>query len=105
MITLVHQGKQTIDGFACAHDVGFRAYLSEFVVAPARQRQGLGSELLAEIERPARHTDAPSSLPIVARRREILSLERLGPPPVHYFGSGFGSFESPRTRAHRREAR
>jgi GNAT superfamily N-acetyltransferase len=82
MITLVHQGKQTIDGFACAHDVGFRAYLSEFVVAPARQRQGLGSELLAEIERPARHTDAPSSLPIVARRREILSLERLGPPPV-----------------------
>ena len=38
-------------GFACAHDVGFRAYLSELVVAPSHQRQGVGSAPLAAVER------------------------------------------------------
>ena len=50
-IALVHQEGAVIDGFICAHDLGFRAYLSEFVVASHVRRQGLGTRLLAEIER------------------------------------------------------
>jgi len=50
-IALVHQDDDTIDGFICGHDVGFRAYLSELVVSPASQRRGVGSQLVAELER------------------------------------------------------
>src|SRR5262245_45019735 len=46
-IALVHQEGQVIDGFACAHDVGFRAYLSELVVSPTFQGQGVGARLLS----------------------------------------------------------
>jgi GNAT superfamily N-acetyltransferase len=50
-IALVHQGARAIDGFICAHDVGFRAYLSELVVSPQVQHRGIGSRLLSEVER------------------------------------------------------
>jgi ribosomal protein S18 acetylase RimI-like enzyme len=40
-----------IDGFISAHDLSFRAYLSELVVAPQAQRRGIGARLLGEIER------------------------------------------------------
>ena len=50
-LALVHEAHNSINGFACAHDVGFRAYLSELVVTPGAERQGIGSQLLSEIER------------------------------------------------------
>src|SRR5437764_1481609 len=50
-VALVHQDGGTIDGFACAHDVSFRAYLSELVVSPASQGRGVGAGLLSELER------------------------------------------------------
>jgi ribosomal protein S18 acetylase RimI-like enzyme len=50
-IVLVHLDGGVIEGFACAHDVGFRAYLSELVVSPMSQGRGVGSRLLAEIEK------------------------------------------------------
>ena len=50
-IALVHEDGATVDGFICAHDLGFRAYLSELVVAPRAQRHGIGARLLAEVER------------------------------------------------------
>lgn len=37
-------------GFISAHDLGFRAYLSELVIAESRQRSGLGTALLREVE-------------------------------------------------------
>src|SRR4030095_15692652 len=40
-----------IVGFACAHDVGFRAYLSELAVAEPWQRRGIGRSLLAAVSR------------------------------------------------------
>ena len=49
-IALVHHEGQMIDGFACAHDAGFRAYLSEFVVSPTSQGRGVGTRLLSELE-------------------------------------------------------
>jgi GNAT superfamily N-acetyltransferase len=50
-IALVHHEDDTIDGFACGHDVGFRAYLSELVVSPASKGRGVGSRLVSELER------------------------------------------------------
>ena len=50
-IALVHQEDDTINGFVCGHDVGFRAYLSALVVSPASQLRGVGSRLIAELER------------------------------------------------------
>ena len=37
-------------GFVCAHDVGFRAYLSELAVSESEQGSGLGTELLYRVE-------------------------------------------------------
>ena len=50
-LALVNEAHNSINGFACAHDVGFRAYLSELVVTSGAQRQHIGSQLLSEIER------------------------------------------------------
>ena len=37
-------------GFVCAHDLGFRAYLSELAVSESEQRSGLGTQLLQRVE-------------------------------------------------------
>ena len=45
-LALVACQDQTIIGFACFHDVGFRAYLSEMIVHPNHQRSRVGTQLL-----------------------------------------------------------
>jgi ribosomal protein S18 acetylase RimI-like enzyme len=50
-VALVHLDSERIDGFVCAHDLGFRAYLSELVVSPSARSGGIGGQLLAEAER------------------------------------------------------
>ena len=50
-IAIVHLDAEIIDGFACAHDVAFRSYLSELVVLPSAQGKGIGRQLLTEIEK------------------------------------------------------
>lgn len=37
-------------GFICAHDLGFRAYLSELIVAGKARGKGIGSELVKAVE-------------------------------------------------------
>jgi GNAT superfamily N-acetyltransferase len=49
-VGLVDEDHDTLLGFACAHDVGFRAYLSALVVSPSAQGRGVGGRLLEEIE-------------------------------------------------------
>jgi ribosomal protein S18 acetylase RimI-like enzyme len=41
----------TIQGFVCGHDLGFRAYLSELVVAAHVRRRGIARQLLRHLER------------------------------------------------------
>jgi GNAT superfamily N-acetyltransferase len=50
-VAIVHLDAENIDGFACAHDLCFRAYLSELVVLPSAQGKGIGGQLLTEIEK------------------------------------------------------
>ena len=50
-VALLHVKGEQVDGFAGAHDVGFRAYLSELVVSPSAQGEGVGGRLLTEAER------------------------------------------------------
>lgn len=39
-----------IVGYACAHDLGFRAYLSECIVAAAARGNGIGERLVEHIQ-------------------------------------------------------
>jgi len=41
---------EEIVGFICGHDLGFRAYLSELVVAKMHRDQGIGKLLVAHLE-------------------------------------------------------
>lgn len=38
-------------GFACAHDLGFRAYLSEVIINPKHRNRGIGKDLIKRIEK------------------------------------------------------
>jgi GNAT superfamily N-acetyltransferase len=50
-IALVAIVDNEIKGFACFHDVGFRAYLSEMAIAENYQKSGIGSLLLQSAEK------------------------------------------------------
>jgi ribosomal protein S18 acetylase RimI-like enzyme len=83
-ITLVHeaQGEQ-INGFVAGHDVGFRAYLSELVVAPGSQRRGIGAALLAELEHRLRDRGCSILIADVWRDAEpFYRAQGWTPPPV-----------------------
>lgn len=41
---------ERIIGFICGHDLGFRAYLSELVVAKTHRAHGIGKQLVAHLE-------------------------------------------------------
>lgn len=46
-------------GFACAHDLGFRAYLGELIVAHTARRRGLGHSLVEHIQNILRDRKCP----------------------------------------------
>jgi ribosomal protein S18 acetylase RimI-like enzyme len=50
-LAIVSPSGDAIEGFICAHDLGFRAYVSELIVSPSAQGMGIGSELLSEVDR------------------------------------------------------
>lgn len=49
-LAFVWEESSNILGFVCAHDVGFRSYLSELVVAGHARNQGIGGQLVRTVE-------------------------------------------------------
>lgn len=95
-IALVHSDGERIDGFVCAHDLGFRAYLTELVVSPSTQGEGIGGRLLDEIERRITQRGCSALIADVWREAEgfyrshgwtppplVLLRRRLTPNPDH----------------------
>src|SRR5262249_43114991 len=81
-IALVHEEDDTIDGFVCGHDVGFRAYLSELVVSRHTRGGGAGWQLTRDPAppRPAPGSGAPPGG--VWRAAAPSSRSPGGPPPA-----------------------
>jgi ribosomal protein S18 acetylase RimI-like enzyme len=49
-LAFVWEQDSSILGFVCAHDLGFRAYLSELVVNASVRHQGIGTRLVQTVE-------------------------------------------------------
>jgi ribosomal protein S18 acetylase RimI-like enzyme len=49
-LAFVWEDNSQILGFVCAHDLGFKAYLSELVVQPGARRQGIATRLVRSAE-------------------------------------------------------
>ena len=49
-LALIWEDDSTIAGFVCAHDLGFRAYLSELIVAQGARGRGIGRNLVERIQ-------------------------------------------------------
>ena len=50
-LAFVWEENEKIFGFASAHDMGFRAYLSELIVSPERRKSGIGMALVQKVEK------------------------------------------------------
>ncbi len=50
-LAFVWENDSRILGFVCAHDLGFRAYLSELVVDISVRQHGIGTRLMESVER------------------------------------------------------
>lgn len=66
-LAFVWEADSRIVGFVCAHDVGFRAYLSELIVDPGTRQQGVGTRLVAAIEELLRGGKQPTIIADVWR--------------------------------------
>jgi len=49
-LSFVYEENSNILGFICVHDLGFRGYLSELIVAQRMQGKGIGKKLLRRVE-------------------------------------------------------
>jgi ribosomal protein S18 acetylase RimI-like enzyme len=57
-------------GFVCAHDLGFRAYLSELIVHESTRRRGIGKQLVQHVEDELMHRKCPVLVSDVWRNAE-----------------------------------
>jgi GNAT superfamily N-acetyltransferase len=75
------QRTPAIIGFACGHNLGFRGYLSELIVAANHRGQGIASELLAVIEERLASQGCPLVIADVWRDAEAFYRQQGWTPP------------------------
>ena len=49
-LALLWEENTSVAGFVCAHDLGFRAYLSELIVAREARGRGIGKSLVEHVQ-------------------------------------------------------
>jgi|SRR5262245_37091314 len=49
-LALIWEENSSIAGFVCVHDLGFRAYLSELIVARGARGRGIGKRLVEHVQ-------------------------------------------------------
>ncbi|MBL9161724.1 MAG: GNAT family N-acetyltransferase [Planctomycetaceae bacterium] len=69
-VAFVYRADGKIVAFACAHDLTFRAYLSELIVSPFCRGRGIGSQLLSAVECALRSRGCPLVIADVWRDAE-----------------------------------
>ena len=69
-LAIVWEEEGEILGFACAHDLGFRAYLGELIVAQPERHKGIGRQLVEHIEIELRNRGCPVLFSDVWRNAE-----------------------------------
>jgi ribosomal protein S18 acetylase RimI-like enzyme len=78
-LAVVWEDDAGIVGFACAHDLGFRAYLSELIVAEGGRGRGIGKCLVEHIQAEVARRGCRVLIADVWRDAEpFLSLVRMG---------------------------
>ena len=58
-LAVVWEENGQILGYACAHDLGFRAYLSECIVSGSVRNKGIGRKLIERVENELRERGCP----------------------------------------------
>ena len=69
-LACVWEEDEGIIGFVCAHDLGFRAYLSELIVKESVRSQGIGRQLVDHVENKLRSRGCPVLFSDVWRNAE-----------------------------------
>jgi ribosomal protein S18 acetylase RimI-like enzyme len=80
-LAFVWEDSSSIAGFVCAHDLGFRAYLSELVVDHRVRRQGVATRLLGAVEEALGNRDQRIMIADVWRDAEPFYKSRGWEPP------------------------
>ncbi|QDT74066.1 GNAT family N-acetyltransferase [Lacipirellula limnantheis] len=70
-----------IAGFASAHDLNFRGYLSELIVSPSHRGRGVGKKLIDAVEGALRSRGCPLIIADVWREAEGFYRSRGWEPP------------------------
>jgi GNAT superfamily N-acetyltransferase len=70
-LAFLWEEQNVVLGFACAHDVGFRGYLSQLVVAEEARGRGVGKQLLSRVQNELAERGCPTLIADVYRNAEV----------------------------------
>jgi GNAT superfamily N-acetyltransferase len=85
-LAFVWEEHSLILGFVCAHDLGFRAYLSELIVDNSVRSQGIATRLIRAVEQVLTGRGQQVLIAdVLARSSTFLQIARMGAAKCHTF--------------------